>query len=140
VATDCELRPPTAPVEAEVPPAAPAPEPTAPAQVVEVSPAGVARVHVVCPAASGDCTGQVAIELPVSRPTIGRSKFAAKAGTSPIVPVRLSKRGRQRILRGRNRRGRLRVTTRTAEAGTVVTTEDVTFTTGPNAKRGRAHR
>ena len=123
---------------------------TIPAQTVGISASGVARVQVVCPADSGGCAGTVSIELPTGKAaaaarrrsptTIGQARFRAKAGTAPIVRVRLSKRGRQRIVRGRSRRGRIRVATRTADGTTVVTTQDVTFSTGPKAKRGRGRR
>lgn len=125
--------------------------PTIPAQTVRISASGVARVQVVCPADSGGCAGTVAIELPTSSKgrlvasarkrrssRIGRARFTAKAGTAPIVPVRLSKRGRQRIVRGRRSRGRIRVTTRSADGRRVVTTREVAFS--PFAKRSRGRR
>jgi hypothetical protein len=156
VATDCELRPPSAPVDEPAPEDAPPPDPqpapapdrAAPVQVVEVSLSGIARVLVTCPADSGGCTGTVAIQLPTagvtaarrSSTTIGQARFTAKAGSTPTVPVQLSKRGRQRIVRGRSRRGRIRIATEAADGATVVTIEDVAFSIGAKAKRGRGRR
>jgi hypothetical protein len=138
--TDCEFRPGAAsPAQA-----------TVPAQTVAISASGVARVQVVCPAGSGGCAGTVAIELPTSKATaashartsitVGKAKFTAQAGTAPIVPVRLSKRGRERIMRSRHRRGRIRVTTRSAGGRTTVTTQDVTFSSGRKSNRGRGSK
>jgi hypothetical protein len=56
---------------------------------------------------------------------IGRAKFTAAAGTAPIVPVRLSKRGRQRIVKGRHGRAKIVVTTRKADGTVSVATQDV---------------
>jgi hypothetical protein len=133
--------------------------PTIPAQTVGISASGVARVLVACPADSGGCRGTVTIELPqpakkrvrakiarAPRPfRLGRARFKAKAGTSKAVPVRLSKRGRQRILRSRRgRRARIVVTTRSADGKTSTITQDVTLRARPRARprtRGRkVHR
>jgi hypothetical protein len=133
--------------------------PTIPAQTVGISASGVARVLVVCPADSGGCRGTVTIELPqpakkrgrakiarAPRPfRLGRARFKAKAGTSKTVRVRLSKRGRQRILRSRRgRRARIVVTTRSADGKTSTITQDVTLRVRPRARprtRGRkVHR
>jgi hypothetical protein len=114
-----------------------------PPQTVGVSASGVANVRVVCPADSGGCSGTVAIRLPapgsVKAPgrakasgtraagaSLGQAKFKAAAGTAPVVPVKLSKRGRQRIIRGRGRRSRVQivVTTRKADGSTSVTSQD----------------
>jgi hypothetical protein len=127
--------------------------PTQRVRDVAVSPSGVARVQVVCPAGSGGCTGTVAIELPPSaegkvvasglqrRPVrIGQARFAAKPGTAPIVPVQLTKRGRQRIMRGRRSRGRLRIDVRSADGSRVVTCEDVTLTASSQTGRARGRR
>jgi RTX calcium-binding nonapeptide repeat (4 copies) len=119
--------------------------PTIPPQTVGVSASGVASVQIVCPPDSGGCSGSVVIDIPQAasgnrrrtmakaaarRRTglrIGKAKFTAKAGTSPVVPVRLSKRGRQRIVRGRRSRARITVTTRSAAGGSVVSTQEVTI-------------
>jgi hypothetical protein len=120
--------------------------PSIPPQTVGVSASGVARVRIVCPQDSGGCSGTVVIELPSaaaarsanpSRATaaarrralvrVGRARFTAKAGSSPTVPVVLSKRGRQRILRGGRSRARVTVTARSANGKSVVTTQDVTI-------------
>jgi hypothetical protein len=119
-----------------------------PSQTVSLSASGVARVRVECPADSGGCSGAVTIELPTAGAVkrtgngklsavaaaghraplkIGRSKFKAAAGTAVIVPVRLSKRGRQRIVRGRRARARIVVTTRKADGSTSVAAQDVTI-------------
>jgi hypothetical protein len=137
-----------------VTPAANAVPASIPAQTVSVSASGVASVKVVCPADSGGCRGTVTLELPngaavkgrgklvaakVARGraraplTIGRSNFKAAAGTAPIVRVRLSKRGRQRIVKGRRGRARIVVTTRKADGTTSVATQNVTI----RAKRTR---
>jgi hypothetical protein len=116
----------------------------------------VANVKIVCPADSGGCSGNVAIEIPPAASgkgslakaaagrraslRIGKAKFKAKAGTAPVVPVRLSKRGRQRILRGRRSRARITVTTRSATGGTVVTTQDVTIRPRRSAARRSGRR
>jgi hypothetical protein len=131
--------------------------PTIPAQTVSVSASGVALVRIVCPVDSGGCRGTVALELPLATKArhgkiaaagvgrgksiaLGQTKFRAKAGTSPIVRVRLSKRGRQRILRGHPRRARIVVTTRSAGGKSVVTTQDVTISMRrqARARHGRA--
>jgi RTX calcium-binding nonapeptide repeat (4 copies) len=131
--------------------------PTIPAQTVAVGANGVARVAVSCPADSGGCAGTVAIVLPTAamrtagahearakwkapKPvTLGRAKFTAAAGTTPTIPVRLSKRGRQRILRGRRSRGRARivVSTRSADGNVTVSSQDVTIRAARKAKRRR---
>jgi hypothetical protein len=119
-----------------------------PAQTVGVSASGVASVQIVCPADSGGCSGSVVIDIPQAASTkrhrkpkvaakaaahphallqIGKAKFSAKAGTSPVVPVRLSKRGRQRILRSHRSKARITVTSRSAAGRTVVTTQEVTI-------------
>jgi hypothetical protein len=117
-----------------------------PAQTVGVSASGVARVRVLCPPVSGGCRGTVTLELPAAatgkgsgnakvastgarRATvrIGRATFKAAAGSAAVVPVRLSKRGRQRIVRGRRSRARIVVTTRKADGTTSVDTQDVTI-------------
>lgn len=127
--------------------------PTIPPQTVSVGTNGVARVTVSCPADSGGCSGTVAIVLPTpamssagmhAKPkapkpvTLGRAKFTAAAGTSPTVPVRLSKRGRQRILRGRRSgRARIVVSTRAADGTVTVGTQDVTIRPARKIKRRR---
>ena len=129
--------------------------PTIPPQTVGVSAAGVAAVKIVCPPDSGGCSGNVVIDLPQAATDkrngkaifakaaarhrapvrIGKAKFTAKAGTSPVVSVRLSKRGRQRIVRGRRSRARITVTTRTSAGGSVVTTQEVTIRPRRSAAR-----
>jgi hypothetical protein len=132
-------------------PAANSVPPTIPPQIVAIGAGGVARVVVVCPADSGGCAGTVAIELPppaagqkhsrlhgarVAKPVrLGRAKFTAAAGTSRTVPVRLSKRGRQRILRGHRSRARIVVSTRTADGKVAVATQDVTIKPAGKVKR-----
>jgi hypothetical protein len=139
-----------------VDPPANAVPPTIPPQTVGISASGVARVLVACPADSGGCKGVVAITLPASSSRrrakvvaarksaalkIGNARFKAAAGTSKSVPVRLSKRGRQRILRGRKRKhARITVTTRSATGTTVVTTQDVTLRPPSKAKRRSVRR
>jgi hypothetical protein len=139
---------------AVVTPPANAVPPTIPPQTVGISASGVATVLVACPADSGGCRGVVTITLPApssrrhakvaaSKKTasvkVGSARFKAAAGSTKNVPVRLSKRGRQRILRGRSRRARITVTTRSAAGSTVVTTQDVTLRPG-KAKRREAPR
>ena len=129
--------------------------PTIPPQTVGISASGVARVLVTCPADSGGCSGVVTITLPAvssrrhAKPVasrtgqvvkVGSARFKAAAGTSKSVPVRLSKRGRQRILRGRSRRARITVTTRSATGTAVVTSQDVTLRPRGKAKRRKASR
>jgi hypothetical protein len=131
--------------------------PAIPPQTVGVSAAGVATVKIVCPADSGGCAGTVVIDIPqaatgksrgkgvLAKATaghraplrIGKANFKAKAGTAPVVPVRLSKRGRQRILRGHRSRARITVTTRSATGGSVVTTQEVTIRPKRSAARRR---
>jgi hypothetical protein len=129
--------------------------PTIPPQTVPVSASGVARVRIICPPDSGGCRGVLTIELPRARaagtsataarrtksPRLGRARFTAKAGTVPTIPVRLSKRGRQRILRGGRSQCRISVTTVSAEGKAVVTTRPVTLTAArrrpPRPSKGR---
>ena len=116
--------------------------PTLPPQTVGVSASGVASVLVVCPPLSGGCRGVVTIDLPDTANrlqakasathhnamvSVGRARFKAAAGSSKSVPVRMSKRGRQRILRGRRTRARITVTTRSATGTATVTSQDVTI-------------
>jgi hypothetical protein len=129
--------------------------PTIPPQTVGISASGVATVLVACPADSGGCRGVVTITLPAASSRrraklaaalksasvkLGSARFKAAAGSTKKVPVRLSKRGRQRILRHRSRRARITVTTRSAAGTTVVTTQDVTVRPRNKAKRRRARR
>jgi hypothetical protein len=129
--------------------------PTIPPQTVAISASGVAIVLVACPADSGGCRGVVTITLPASSSRrhakvaaakksasvkVGSARFKAAAGSTKKVPVRLSKRGRQRILRGRSRRARITVTTRSAAGTTVVTTQDVPVRPRSTAKRRKALR
>jgi hypothetical protein len=136
--------------------------PTIPAQTVSVSANGIAKVRVVCPAESGGCRGTVALQAldaagnarPVAavarrvagrrtrKPvTLGRRRFTARAGRSVTVRVRLSKRGRQRILRTRHGHYRIKLTTRSADGKSVVTTQEVTLrprrTVSRGSKKGR---
>jgi hypothetical protein len=128
--------------------------PRIPAQTVSVSASGVALVRIVCPADSGGCRGTVALELaPATKARhakvvaagaaagkatrLGQTKFTAKAGTSPVIRVRLSKRGRQRILRGIRRRARIVVTTKSADGKSVVATQEVTLARRQPHKKAR---
>ena len=169
VAADCETvtRPetpvtptdpitPTAPTDPISPPVGTnAVPPTIPAQTVGISPSGVATVLVACPADSGGCAGVVTITIPAAASSrhakltaaskaaavkVGSAKFKVAAGKSKSVPVRLSKRGRQRILRGRSRRARISVTTRAADGTTTVTTQDVTLRPRAKGKKRKTHR
>jgi hypothetical protein len=141
---------------AVIPPANAVP-PTLPPQTVGISASGVATVLVVCPADSGGCRGIVAITIPASASRrlakltaarkaaalkVGSTRFKVAAGKSKGVPVRLSKRGRQRILRGRTRRARISVTTRAADGTTTVTTQDVTLRPRAKSKKKKhkAHK
>jgi hypothetical protein len=117
--------------------------PTIPPQTVAVSASGVATVQVVCPRDSGGCRGTVTLELPLvsaagrgkvalaaRRATalrLGQARFSAKAGTKTNVRVRLSKRGRQRILRNVHSHCRIVVRTVAADGTAVVSTQDVTL-------------
>jgi hypothetical protein len=128
--------------------------PTIPPQTVGISSSGVATVVVACPADSGGCKGVVTIALPGAAAArhakvaaagkaaalkIGSTNFKVAAGKSKKVPVRLSKRGRQRILRGRTRRARISVTTQAADGTTTVTTQDVTLHP-KKAKKAKARK
>jgi hypothetical protein len=110
---------------------------------------------VVCPPDSGGCSGVVAIGLPgaadrrhakvsaargATTLSIGRARFKAAAGSSKSVPVRLTKRGRQRILRGRRTRARITVTTRSAAGTTTVISQDVTIRPRPRGKGRKVPR
>jgi hypothetical protein len=117
--------------------------PTIPPQTVAVSASGVATVQVVCPPRSGGCRGIVTLELPLAsaagrgrlavaarRATslrLGQARFSAKAGTKATVRVRLSKRGRQRILRNVHSHCRIVVRTVAADGTVAVSTQDVTL-------------
>lgn len=127
---------------------------TIPPQTVRISASGVASVRVACPADSGGCKGTVALVLPRAsasaasaarkRATIrlGRARFDAAAGTESVVPVRLSKRGRQRIVKGRRGRGRARivVTTRKADGTKSVATQDVAIHVKRHPAKRKARR
>ena len=147
-------QPPVVDPQIPVKPPANSVPPTIPAQTVGVSSSGVATVLVVCPPDSGGCSGVVTIELPAvaaarhakvasgsrraANVKVGQAKFKAAAGSSKTVAVRLSKRGRQRILRGRHtRRARITVTTRSATGTTSVISQDVTIRPSPKVKRHR---
>jgi hypothetical protein len=120
--------------------------PLVPAQTAGVTKAGVALVRVVCPADAGNCKGTVDLFLPAAPAKkskakakvsaarrrapirVGRSKFAAKAGQKPLVHIRLDRRGRRRILRGRKKKhGRVVVTTRSASGKTTITSRSITL-------------
>jgi hypothetical protein len=129
--------------------------PTIPEQSVAVSASGVATVQVVCPPDSGGCSGTVAIVVPLKATgaaravasaaksktmRIGQARFKAAAGTKPTIRVRLTKRGRQRILRNVRSRGRIVVTTKSADGKTAVTSQSITFherRRPPRKRRGR---
>jgi hypothetical protein len=134
-----------------------------PAQTVGLSASGVASVKIVCPAGSGGCSGTVVIDIPQAASTkkrsrapklaakaqqhhvallrVGNAKFSVTAGSSPAIPVRLSKRGRQRILRAHRSKARITVTSRSAAGRTVVTTQEVTIKPRPSpARRGARKR
>jgi hypothetical protein len=141
------------------PPAANLVPVTIPRQTVAVSASGVASVRVACPADSGGCSGTVRLVLPSPASaraharvtasaarshapvTLGSAKFSAKAGTSPVVQVRLSKRGRQRILRSRRgKRARIVITTRRADGTTSTASQDVTVRLKRQPAKGRRSR
>jgi hypothetical protein len=147
------VTPPTDPVvDPPVTPATNSVPPTIPPQTVAISASGVAKVLVACPAASGGCRGIVTITIPAAASsihakltaasaaktiTVGSAKFKMAAGKAKSVPVRLSKRGRQRILRGRRRHAKISVTTRAADGTTTVTTQDVTLRQPAKSKKKR---
>jgi hypothetical protein len=142
------------------PPPANSVPPSIPAQTVGISASGVATVRVACPVGSGGCNGVVTIALPgaatarhakaaaaphntaLTALTIGSAKFKLAAGKSKSVPVRLSKRGRQRILRGRKRRrAKITVTTHAADGTTLVVTQNVTLRAPAKPKkRHKGHK
>ena len=139
------------------PPPANSVPPSIPAQTVGISASGVATVRVACPVGSGGCNGVVTITLPgattarhakatvAPSPTglkIGSAKFKLAAGKSKGVPVRLSKRGRQRILRGRKqRRAKITVTTQAADGTANVITQNVTLhAPAKPKKRHKGHK
>lgn len=117
--------------------------PVIPPQRATVTAAGVARVRVECPADSGGCQGTIDLLLLDGtgdgakakvvaarrrKPTkIGRTRFKADAGAKPIVPVKLNRRGRRRVLRGGRKRCRVVVTTRTADGKTLRSSSDITL-------------
>jgi hypothetical protein len=154
--TDPVVDPPVVDPPVVDPPAGNSVPPTIPPQTVGISASGIARVLVACPADSGGCQGVVTITLPAvssrrhaklvaakksAALKIGSARFKAAAGTSKSVSVRLSKRGRQRILRGRKRRrARITVTTQSATGTTFVATQDVTLRPPSKAKRRKTSR
>jgi hypothetical protein len=97
-------------------------------------------VTITLPASSSRRHAKVAAAKKSASVKVGSARFKAAAGSTKSVPVRLSKRGRQRILRGRSRRARITVTTRSAAGTTVVTTQDVTLRPRNKAKRRKASR
>jgi hypothetical protein len=118
---------------------------------------GVASLRIECPADAGRCKGTIEIFLTGGaakskagakaaavlakrarrRPLrIGRAKFSARAGTKPVVKVRLNRRGRRRVVRRRRARAKVVVTTRTATGETTTTKRTITLA----ARRGKGRR
>ena len=103
--------------------------------------AALAAVKVACPAGFGHCKGTVVLEVLASHlgkasasaaaaklVKVGDARFVAKAGAKPLVKVRLSRRGRRRVIRGRKRqRCRITVTTTSPTGRTLVTRRTVTL-------------
>ena len=127
-----------------------APDPAAvvvPAQTATVTPGGNALVKVGCPKDSGGCRGSVTLQIEEDagnvrasgRPRmvkVGSTRFSAKAGQNKTVTVRLSRRGRRRVIRKRGRsRGRLVVKTQTADGRTLTTTRDIKLARRSPARR-----
>jgi hypothetical protein len=121
-----------------------------PAQDTKLDLNGIAAVRVSCPSGTGRCRGTVTLEVVesdlgkarVAAATaklvkIGEARFAAKAGAKPVVKVRLSRRGRRRVLRGRTRQHcRITVTTTSPIGKTLVTRRTITLV----AERRTANR
>jgi RTX calcium-binding nonapeptide repeat (4 copies) len=120
---------------------------------------GVASIRIECPADAGRCKGTVEIFLvgnaakaKAKAPAvlakrarrrivrIGRAKFSARAGTKPVVKVRLNRRGRRRVTRRRKVRARVVVTTRTATGEATTTTRTITLAARRTAGRVKGRR
>jgi hypothetical protein len=119
---------------------------------------GVAAIAIECPVDAGRCEGTVEIFLPggggakakavgvlakrARRRTlrIGRAKFSARAGTKPVVKVRLNRRGRRRVTRRRRVRARVVVTTRTQSGEVITTRRTITLAARRAAGRGKGRR
>ena len=94
-----------------------------------------------CPAGVGRCKGTVTLEVAVrdlgkaraaaagtKLEKVGRARFTAKAGTKPVVRVRMSRRGRRRVIRGRKRQHcRMTVSTTSPTGKTLVSRRTITL-------------
>jgi hypothetical protein len=111
-----------------------------PAQNPRLDSHGVAAVRVACPAGEGRCKGTVTLEVAQSDlgkaraaaaaklVEVGKARFVAKAGAKPLVRVRLSRRGRRRVLRGRKKQHcRITVATTSPTGKTLVTRRTITL-------------
>jgi hypothetical protein len=98
-------------------------------------------VRVACPPGEGRCKGTVKLEVAQSDlgkasaaaaaaklVEVGKARFVAKAGAKPLVRVRLSRRGRRRVLRGRKKQHcRITVSTTSPTGKTLVTRRTITL-------------
>jgi hypothetical protein len=112
-----------------------------PAQSATFDSKGNAAVRVACPAGVGRCKGTVTLEVAVSDlgkaraaaagtklEKVGSARFTAKAGTKPVVRVRMSRRGRRRVIRGRKRQHcRMTVSTTSPTGKTLVSRRTITL-------------
>ncbi len=112
-----------------------------PTQSVKLDSKGDAVVRVACPSGEGHCKGTVTLEVAQSDlgkaraaaaasklVEVGKAGFVAEAGAKPLVRVRLSRRGRRRVLRGRKKqRCRITVSTTSPTGKTLVTRRTITL-------------
>jgi hypothetical protein len=126
---------------------------------VHITESGALPVGVSCTADAGKCTGTIEIVEEAgaikARATVGaargrkvekatllgRGKFAVPAGKSKSVTVRLSRRGRQRIIKKKKKKTRAKiVVSMRAPDGTVTTTEKKISIAAPKERRTSARR
>ena len=162
--------PPADPAEEPAPEAGadpPAEEPSAAGPIAITAPEtmpmsaqGAIAIGVRCTASEGVCSGSIELveEAGVVKAraqvtsarrrkttkkgaVLGRAKFSVGAGAAKRVQVRLSRRGRQRIIKNKKRKARAKlVITVVAPDGTVGVTEKSVTITAPKARRTAARR
>lgn len=129
---------------------------------IAMSPRGDIAVGVTCTAAEGACAGSIELveeggalkaraQVQSARRrkavktkkavVLGRAKFSVGAGAAKQVRVRLSRRGRQRIIKKKKRKTRAKIViTVKAPDGTIGVSEHEVSITAPKARRTSARR
>ena len=129
---------------------------------VALTPQGVLAVPVTCTADEGACAGTIEIveeagalkartsvqaarrrkpQKKAPATVLGRARFSVRAGAAKRVQVRLSRRGRQRVIKKKKRKTRAKiVVSMRAPDGTVTTTEKKVSIAAPRERRTSARR